>query len=117
MELDQAEHQKGNRIRPAKTDADKEAYKKNGQCFRCGNKGHLSKFCPHKPTSNNYGSNKGHVSVLEKPEPLKHKNEEQLLKFKGQIKNQQATILIDSRASRNFINKKFAQTLRLKIHP
>ena len=67
MELDQAEHQKGNpQIKPAQTEADKKAYKKNGQCFHCGNKGYLSKLCPHKLTfSNTTGSKQGHVTVLE----------------------------------------------------
>jgi len=107
MELDQAETQR-KYFKPNN--------KKKGNCYNCGKPGHHSRECRSK--------GKAKVSVIEEqpstsvptPTPIStdiefvhiEENKEQLLRFNGKINGRPAWILLDSGASRNFVDNKFA---------
>ncbi|CAG8661701.1 33666_t:CDS:2, partial [Racocetra persica] len=91
-------------------------YKKNRQkenCFKCGLPGHYAKNCRFKNKSKL-------TNIKEKAEPIPYnvtnnslkliqveENHKQLLRFYDKINGHPAWILLDSRASCNFINKNF----------
>ena len=90
--------------------------RKKGNCYSCGKPGHHSRECRSK--------GKAKVSVIEEqpsastststsiPENIEfvhiEENKEQLLRFNGKINGRPAWILLDSGASRNFVDNKFA---------
>ena len=79
-------------------------------CYNCGKIGHIAKDCRSKP--------KAKVANIEEPIPeieLTHieENKEQLLRFNEKINGYPAWILLDSGASRNFVNEKFVQKHKL----
>jgi hypothetical protein len=88
-----------------------------GECHRCGKMGHHAKECrapypvQQKAKFNNVeehtadkssNNNKAELAYLED-------NRERLLRFNGKVNGHSALILLDSGASRNFINEKFVQ--------
>ena len=106
MELDSMEQRK------------KEARQK-GLCFNCGYKGHMARDC-RKPkakinqmetedTTTSSSSSTAEFVRLEE-------NKEQLLRFNGKINGKTAWILLDSGASRNFVDKKFVAKHHMKAN-
>ena len=96
MELDQAEYRK----KPHSSSS----IKKKITCYNCEKIGHIAKECRSKP--------KAKVASIEEPiqeVELTHieENKEQLLRFNGRINGHPAWILLDSGASRNFVDENF----------
>ena len=101
MELDQTEVRR-KYLRPE--------IKKKIICYNCGKIGHITKDYRSKP--------KAKVANIEEPNPeieLTHieENKKQLLRFNGKINRYPAWILLDSGASRNFVDEKFVQKHKL----
>ncbi|CAG8793889.1 13773_t:CDS:1, partial [Acaulospora morrowiae] len=97
MELDRTETYK----KPAITQ------KKQIKCYNCGKIGHYVRDCRSKKQDP-----KAKVTVIEEqPTTLDaefihiEENQEQLLRFNGKINGRPAWILLDSGASKNFVDK------------
>jgi len=78
------------------------------QCYNCKEYGHYSKNCPRRKTQlrnleeENLGNNSLEINRTEG-------NQERLLRFNGNVNGKKAWILLDSGASRNFVDKDFIQ--------
>ena len=95
-----------------------------GNCYKCGTPGHIAKNCRVKKKSNlsNVENFQEPTSSSFNTPPVNHnslelthieENKEQLLRFNGKVNGHSAWILLDSGASRNFIDKKFIDKHKL----
>src|SRR6185369_8311332 len=92
-----------------------------GNCFKCGNPGHYARNCRSKPRPNltnleDIQQQQQHQHQHQQQQPPVNnglelsqveENRERLLRFNGKINGHNAWILLDSGASRNFIDKEF----------
>jgi Retrotransposon gag protein/Chromo (CHRromatin Organisation MOdifier) domain/gag-polyprotein putative aspartyl protease/Zinc knuckle len=85
-----------------------------GNCFICGQQGHISKDCKDR-TQPKVTSIEDTIQLPANYniESTNINNKEQLLTFKGKINGHEAMILLDSGASRNFVDTKFVQGHKL----
>ena len=97
-----------------------------GNCYKCGTLGHIAKNCRVKKKtnlSNNEYTSSTSTSTPPTPSPAATnnsleltqvgENKEQLLRFNGKINGYPAWILLDSGASKNFIDEKFVNKYKL----
>ena len=87
-------------------------------CFKCGQKGHIARMCSNKPKPNlnaltNSTNDLEQVSVVEPS--LVSGIREKLLRVEGKVCGKDALILIDSGASKDFINEQFMEKYQLTI--
>ncbi|CAG8702377.1 3501_t:CDS:2, partial [Cetraspora pellucida] len=131
MELDRVESGNPVKFRPIKEknkgsktvwDEQKNEYKKQGLCFICGKKGHMAKECRSKARTyneinkiENAEPKVAETTNVEKNEEHERPNRESLLKVEGEIQGKRALILIDSGASKDFINLNFVEKSQLEM--
>ena len=102
MELDQLDERK------------KQEMMKKGLCFKCGRSGHRARDCKVMKAKFNQIETEEPESSSSSAEFVRlEENREQLLRFNGKVNGKPAWILLDSGASRNFIDKKFVQENKL----
>jgi len=114
MELDNINH------RTRLSEAEKAKLIKEGKCFKCRKQGHRASRCPER-TNHQTAAAVGTPRAEEGPtlnqvQPTK-KTREQLIRVEGMIAGNPATILIDSGASRNYIDQKFTKEHEIPVKP
>ncbi|CAG8648700.1 6651_t:CDS:2, partial [Cetraspora pellucida] len=82
----------------------KENYKKKGLCFKYEKRGHMARDC----RGSNANSNEANV-VSTSPVTNNKLNREALLKVGGRVQEQNALILIDSGALKDFVSSNFVE--------
>jgi len=92
----------------------------NGSCYKCGLQGHIAKNCRVKRKTNlsNVEDDQQQTqqqNILQNSLELTQveENKEQLLRFNGNVNGHKAWILLDSGASRNFIDENFVAKINL----
>ena len=121
MELDYVEGSKGRFYGKGKN-LNTFPPRKKDECHRCGKPGHYTKECrsfqPKAKFANieesSSSSSSSYISINNNAElTFLEDNRERLLRFKGKVNGHSAWILLDSGASRNFIDEKFVQQHKL----
>ena len=136
MELDNINRRNnnGNQRQNRMTDEEKNRLRQENRCFKCKEVGHQSRNCPTRNQQGQNGRRQGRrpqaataepqqqanqeAPVLNQVDPLSHReNREQLIKIDGKINGNKAIVLIDSGASRNYLNDEFAEKHRITVDP
>ena len=116
------------------TDADKARLRRENKCFKCQGTGHIARVCnrgPNQPRQQQGHRQAPRAAVAEPqqqihqgPPAINHVSSpselhtrEQLIKIYGKVNGQEAIVLIDSGASRNYLNSKFAAKHQITVNP
>src|SRR6185295_19146806 len=103
------------------SDAEKANLRKEGKCFRCRKAGHQASNCIRRPPQARRNERPRAARVELRPStsdspalnqvtpPLMQENREQLIKFTTTLDGQPAQALVDSEASSNSLDSKFAE--------
>ena len=113
MELDQVETPRRIFFNNNNRGNDKKQF--NGNCYKCGLQGHIAKNCHVKKKTNLSNVESEQQNILQNSLELTQveENKEQLLRFNGKVNGHKAWILLDSGASRNFVDEKFVAKINL----